>query len=1127
TLGFPDYPKLYVWPNAYILTVNEIVGGNVCSGFALERDAMLAGKEDFKVYRFVMPNFQAIQYQPATGADWEGGPPPPPGSPGYIFRVYDDAWDGGTDQIQLWEMSVDWDDVSKSKITGPMNLNPEPFETKVCFGPGLFDCIEQPGTLNRITALENIVMYRAPYRNFGTHESMVFNHVADVSGQVGDGGDAQVRWYEVRRKPGESWKIYQQGTYAPDVKTNRFMGTICMDEVGNIAIGYSVCSDEVFPGLRVSGRRVNDPLGAMPIQEYTLVNGGASHSTVRWGDYSNLAVDPEDGRTFWFTGEYQPLNQNWGTRIGSFRIQRDTYDLSPRALLSPQPNALLGDEIVTVEMLNGGISETETPVKLGLFLDGVLIVEDEYNAVIASGVTATHTFSKPIQMNVVGKTYEVMTVTTWAKDQFVKNDTLRTLIRKLTANDAAITGRANFPGLLCGTSSTVGIQIRNASGLPMTSARVRWTINNQPFQELTWTGNLAPDERDTVDLFLFNLNNGQNLFQAIIDQPNGLDDQDMSNDSLAFKFFGNTTGSYVSLDVESNVGLLHWELLNNANTLLSYGDLPSGSVSVPICTGDNTCYKLLLRSNTLNWQGTLRLRDFFGNNLAVAGSASQTPILLDFCTPQRKQIDVGAWALLSPLSGEGLTNAEPVKIAVRNFGLSNQNNVRVSYRVNNGPWVDEVRAGTVQQGQTASHTFATPADLSTFGANYTFDIKATLTNDQNTQNDARQVSVQSGYLREVALQDLTLVKGCENVSNVQVSLGMRNLGLQKVTKLRLGYTVNGTVQQPIDYTVNVFPSQSMQLPTAVIVGSQAGANELRIFVADVNGQGSDGVAANDTLVLNYIIDPLNLPLGVSFTTDKNPEQNSWSITDSKGNVVSSGGPYPNANFYYASEQCLREDSCFVFHLYDTSGDGFEGTTTLFSGGKTFWSYNGGNFGNELTFPFCNKGACTGFSIKANVVPDKPTPAPDGIITVVVVGGTQPFRYSINNGPTKSVPIFTGLAAGTYVVKCFDNSACIAELNVEVSKLSADIEPTPDSRSLSAYPNPTTGLLWLEMPAFQGERDAVCDVLDSRGRLLQSVRMSRWDSTLRAAIALDTYPAGIYLLQVRGLSRTFSKRVVKQ
>jgi len=1130
TLGFPDYPKLYVWPNAYFITVNEIVGSNVCSGFALERDAMLAGKSEFKTYRFVMPNYLGIRYQPATGVDWEGGPPPPVGSPGYIFRIYDDAWDGGADHLQMWEVNLDWNDVSQSNITGPNKLFPAPFETRVCNGPGLFDCIEQPDAGSpRITALENIIMYRAPYRNFGTHESIVLNHVADVSGQVGDGGDAQVRWYEIRRTAGNPWQIFQQGTHAPDLATNRFMGAICTDEVGNIALGYSVCSETVQPGIRFSGRRAGDPLGTMPVQEYTLVPGALSHGSQRWGDYSSLSVDPEDGRTFWFTGEYQPTGQFWGTRIGSFRIQRDTFDISPTKLVAPQPSAVSGDETVIAEVINGGVFNTDGATSISLYFEGNLVVTDALPGNLLSSLTFLHTFSKTVNMPQPGKTYQFMVVTTWNKDQFAKNDTLRVAIRKLTTNDAAIGGKANFPGIICGTSSEVGLLIRNASGLPLTSARVRWKINNQIYQETEWTGNLAPGERDTVPLFLFNINNGQNLFSAIVDLPNGLDDQDTSNDSTAFKFFGNTAGTYLTLEAESNIGLLHWELRSSANVLLNAGEVPGGTSTLPICTSDNTCYVLSLSSSTLNWSGRVRLLDFFGKVLVEATNAGTTPAVFNFCTPPRNQVDVGAWDLVAPVSGEGLSNAEPVKIAIRNFGLNNQAGINVSYRVNGSPWINETKTGSVVQGGTVEHTFATPADVGSFGSNYIFEIRATVNGDQAPANDAKQVLVQSQYLREVSIESLTLEQGCENISNVQIALRVRNNGIETIKNLRFNYTINGGTQQTIAASVNIAPQQSFDLQNSLVVGSQNGPNLLQLFLADVNGQGSDAIASNNNASLAYTIDPLNLPLGFSIITDSKPTETTWTITDGQGQVVASGGPYADGGFFYLENECIREDTCFTLHLFDAGGDGMEGEARLFFGNKTYWMYDGGNFGSELTFDFCNRGACTGFSVTANVNDDKPTPAPDGSIVAVATGGEQPYKYAINNGAYKSLPIFTGLAAGIYVLKCKDANSCETETILVVKLQSGTGDLNTIERPLMASPNPTTSLVWLEMSALTGEDEARCEVYDNRGTRLQTVRMARWDDTLRGAVALETYPSGIYLMKVSGLKggAVATVRVVKQ
>jgi hypothetical protein len=44
----------------------------------------------------------------------------------------------------------------------------------------------------------------------------------------------------------------------------------------------------------------------------------------RWGDYSELSVDPTDDCTFWYTNEYLTSDLavigSWATRVGSFRF---------------------------------------------------------------------------------------------------------------------------------------------------------------------------------------------------------------------------------------------------------------------------------------------------------------------------------------------------------------------------------------------------------------------------------------------------------------------------------------------------------------------------------------------------------------------------------------------------------------------------------------------------------------------------------------------------------------------------------------------------------------------------------------------------------------------------------------
>ena len=124
-------------------------------------------------------------------------------------------------------------------------------------------------------------------------------------------------------------ELFQQGTFAPPDGVNRWMGSAAMDRNGNIALGYSVVNGEdVFPGIRYTGRLSTDPLGTMGLGEAVIVNGSGVQTTKnsRWGDYTSLNLDPTDDCTFWYVNEYYTAAgeaaspAGWQTRIASFRL---------------------------------------------------------------------------------------------------------------------------------------------------------------------------------------------------------------------------------------------------------------------------------------------------------------------------------------------------------------------------------------------------------------------------------------------------------------------------------------------------------------------------------------------------------------------------------------------------------------------------------------------------------------------------------------------------------------------------------------------------------------------------------------------------------------------------------------
>jgi hypothetical protein len=304
-LEFPDYPKMGTWPNGYYMTYNIFSGGQFFAGSkvcAFDRAAMLTGAAATQ---------QCVQLSNAFGgllpADLDGKTLPPRRAPNYLLSL------GRTNtSLDMWKFQVNWSDPSKTALTGPTAV-PVPKYSPACGGG---TCIPQKGTTNQLDTLADRLMNRLVYRNFGDHEALVVNHSVNGGGRVG------VRWYEFRN-PGGAIALHQSGTFAPADGLYRWMGSIAMDKVGNIAAGYSTSSGADFPSIARAGRTPGQQLGKLFSEQVIRPGGGSQTGTLhRWGDYSALTIDPVDDCTFWFTTEYLKNSGtfNWSTRIASFKF---------------------------------------------------------------------------------------------------------------------------------------------------------------------------------------------------------------------------------------------------------------------------------------------------------------------------------------------------------------------------------------------------------------------------------------------------------------------------------------------------------------------------------------------------------------------------------------------------------------------------------------------------------------------------------------------------------------------------------------------------------------------------------------------------------------------------------------
>jgi hypothetical protein len=312
TPGFPDYPKIGVWPDGYYMGTQRGFPGGGLDVYAFDRIRMLSGLPAGAV-QFIVPA-PSLFLQPSD----LDGPAPPTGTPNFFVRQVDGNQFGGSDRLEMFAFSVNWGSPAASTFTSLPSLPVAPFDAILCGSNFFGTCVPQPGTATRLETLPAWLMWRLQYRNFGTHETLVTNHT------VNTGGDhAGIRWYEVRRTGGGPWSVFQQGTHSPDASLHRWMGSIAMDKDGGLALGYSVASGTVFPGIRYAGRLAGDPAGNLTVAETTLLHGGGSQTgSIRWGNYSTMDVDPVDDCTFWYTTEYYSATSSagWRTRVASFQL---------------------------------------------------------------------------------------------------------------------------------------------------------------------------------------------------------------------------------------------------------------------------------------------------------------------------------------------------------------------------------------------------------------------------------------------------------------------------------------------------------------------------------------------------------------------------------------------------------------------------------------------------------------------------------------------------------------------------------------------------------------------------------------------------------------------------------------
>ena len=138
---------------------------------------------------------------------------------------------------------------------------------------------------------------------------------------------------------------------------------------------------------------------------------------------------------------------------------------------------------------------------------------------------------------------------------------------------------------------------------------------------------------------------------------------------------------------------------------------------------------------------------------------------------------------------------------------------------------------------------------------------------------------------------------------------------------------------------------------------------------------------------------------------------------------------------------------------------------------------------------------------------------NGLISITVAGGTQPYEFILNEGTPQGSGEFPGLTAGRYEVTVQDANNCGPVVTDSIT-----IEEPPVGLSdlgverVRFYPNPVVDQLNLEFTTSQTRKVQV-SIMDASGKLILSKKYRPVNGLVKETMDISALPGGIYFLRI--------------
>jgi hypothetical protein len=188
-------------------------------------------------------------------------------------------------------------------------------------------------------------------------------------------------------------------------------------------------------------------------------------------------------------------------------------------------------------------------------------------------------------------------------------------------------------------------------------------------------------------------------------------------------------------------------------------------------------------------------------------------------------------------------------------------------------------------------------------------------------------------------------------------LVIRNNGSDELTAATIEYSINGGETQSYNWTGSLQFLETDEVELGDLTFDVMDENDFSVELVSIN-EGDDDYPINNghSMMITRAADVTMNP-GLWFLLDDKPEETTWEILNSNGEVVQSGGPYTEANGQVFEPVTVSSSDCYEFIIYDAGGDGTDYYAMVYANNDI--AFEGGNFGamekNEFGYDLVSVG----------------------------------------------------------------------------------------------------------------------------------------------------------------------------